>query len=212
MDLLPGDDDLDLIHTRRYETRVYHVSDQELLVRGGIADTKPPGLYVVDDDESLEIHRMAVELRVALPALEITDIGVLFETHPHSTCPLVAPRYDQLLGLCIARGFTHKVRELFGGPRGCTHTNALLQAMAPAVVQALWSVTVKGERESGRGHVPSGSKDRERRMAGSLNTCHVWDEQGDHVAALRRGERSGFPPLPIQERLRALGRDPEDWG
>jgi len=37
--------------------------------------------------------------------------------------------------LSIARGFTHKVRGLFGGPRGCTHTTALSQAMAPEAIQ-----------------------------------------------------------------------------
>ena len=45
-----------------------------------------------------------------------------------------------LVGLSIARGFTHRVRELFGGPRGCTHTTALLQAMAPIAMQCFWSM------------------------------------------------------------------------
>jgi hypothetical protein len=211
MTLLPPDDDLDLVHTRHYETRVYHVSDQELLVRGAIADTKPPNLYVVEDPEPLEIHQMVIELRVAMPALEIREAKVLFETHPHAGCPLVAPRYQKLVGLCIARGFTHKVRELFGGPRGCTHTNALLQAMAPAVVQSMWSVSVKRDRETGRPHGTSAPEERERRVASNLDTCHIWSREGEHVAALRRGDASGFPPLPVRERLVALGRGPEDW-
>jgi hypothetical protein len=211
MKLLPPDDDLELAHTREYETRVYRVSDEALLVRGAISDCKPPNLYIANDPEPLEIHRMVIELEVSVPSLEITAARVVFETHPHATCPLVAPRYQQLVGLCIARGFTHKVRELFGGPRGCTHTNALLQAMAPAVVQALWSVSVKRGRAQGRPRGTRSREDRERALATSLNTCHIWSEDGDHVAALRRGEPSGFPPLPVRDRLRALGRGPDDW-
>lgn len=211
MSLLPPEEDLELIHTREYETRVYYVSDTEMLARGAISDVKPPGLYVEDDPEPLEIHRMHVELRVRLPDLEITDARVVFENHPHQTCPMITTHYQQLVGLQVARGFTHKVRELFGGPRGCTHTTALLQAMAPAVVQSTWSMVVRQSRDAGP--VPGsvdGAEDRARRFAGNVNTCHVWEEEGHHVAELRSG---GEPPPPMQvvERLVKLGRKPEDW-
>jgi len=211
MSLLPPDDDLDLIHTRNYETRVYQISDDELLVRGAVSDQKPPGLYVVGDDEPMEIHQMQLELRVSLPRLEIKSARVVFETHPHSKCPIIANDYEKLVGLSIARGFTREIRNLFGGPKGCTHTNALLQAMAPAVVQATWSVSVRSGRlkEDSRGGMDP--KEREKRLAGNLNTCHVWAEDGDHVAAIRRGDRSDFPPIPVRERLRAMGRDERDW-
>lgn len=211
MSLLPPDDDLDLIHTRRYETRVYQLSDEELLVRGAISDTKPPGLYVVEDPESLEIHQMQLELRVRLPKLEITSARVLFETHPQANCPLIANDYEKLVGLSIARGFTREIRDLFGGPKGCTHVNALMQAMAPAVVQSTWSVSVRKGRLRGESGQVISPEERRRRLKGNLNTCHLWAEDGAHVAALDRGERPGFPPLPVRERLRALGRDESDW-
>lgn len=211
MSLLPDDADLDLIHTREYETRIYQVSDDELLVRGAVSDMKPPGLYVVDDPEPVEIHQMQLELRVALPKLEITAAKVVFETHPHSECPIIANDYQKLVGLSIARGFTRRIRDLFGGPNGCTHTNALLQAMAPAVVQSTWSVSVRNGRRTGRSRSDLSAAEREQRIAGNQNTCHIWSEHGDHVAALREGRPSGYPPLPIRERLRALGRDEESW-
>ncbi|MCP5042244.1 MAG: DUF2889 domain-containing protein [bacterium] len=211
MSLLPPDDELDLLHTRNYETRVYQLADDELLVRGAVSDQKPPGLYVDGDGKALEMHQMQVELRVALPKLTITSAEVTFETHPHGSCPVVARDYEKLVGLSIARGFNHKIRDLFGGPRGCTHTNALLQAMAPAVVQSTWSVSVRRSRAA---RTPLGARDpeeRERRIAANANTCHIWAEQGDHVAALRRGERSGYPPLPVRERLHSMGQDEGDW-
>jgi hypothetical protein len=211
MSLLPPDDDLDLVHTRNYETRVYQVSDRELLVCGSVSDTKPPGLYVQADPDPLEMHQMQLELRVSLPTLTITDARVSFETHPHVSCPLIAADYRKLVGLSIARGFSRAIRDLLGGPRGCTHVNALLQAMAPAVVQSTWSLSVRNSRANDR---PIGARDpeaRETRIAANLNTCHIWSETGEHVTALRRGERPGGPPLPVLERLRALGRDEEEW-
>ena len=211
MSPLPPDDDLDLLHTRNYETRVYQLSDDELLVRGFVSDQKPPGLYVKGDRAPLEMHQMQLEVRVSLPDLTITHVRVLFETHPHTSCPVIATDYEKLVGLSIARGFNHKIRDLFGGPRGCTHVNALLQAMAPAVVQSTWSVSVRRARAS---NSPLGTRDeaaRDKRIAANANTCHIWSEDGDHVAALRSGERSGYPPLPVRERLRALGHDEEQW-
>ncbi len=211
LSLLPADESLELVHTRRYETRVYRLSDEELLVRAAVSDTKPPGLYIQGDPDELEIHQMQLELRVAYPKLVITAARVVFETHPHTTCPLIADAYAKLVGLSISRGFTAKIRELFGGARGCTHTNALLQAMAPAVVQSVWSLAVREGTTLSGGRSRLTSAEREQRIAGNLNTCHVWAENGAHVAKLRGGDASEFPPLPVKDRLRALGRDETSW-
>lgn len=209
--LLPEDGELELIHQRRYETRVYRLDAERLLVRAAVSDTKPPGLYVPDDPDPLEIHQMQLELEVAREGLVIQRARVVFETHPHTTCPLVADAYRRLEGLSIARGFNAKLRELFGSARGCTHTNALLTAMAPAVVQAVWSLAVRdGTTMSGR-KTRITPAEREQRIAGNLNTCHVWAEDGAHVEKLRRGDTSEFPPVPVKARLRALGRDESSW-
>lgn len=211
MSLLPPDEELDLLHTRNYEVRVYQHAEDELLVRGAVSDLKPPGLYVANDPAPLEMHQMQIELRVALPKLTITDARVVFETHPHSSCPRIADDYTKLIGLSIARGFNHKIRDLFGGPRGCTHTNALLQAIAPAVVQSTWSVSVRKARASAAPLGAATQPERERRLAANANTCHVWSEEGERIAALRKGERSGYPPLSVQERLEELGSEDDQW-
>ena len=137
MSLLPDEPDLEEIHTRDYETKIYRLSEDELLVRGAVSDRKPPGLYVTDDPDELEVHQMQVELRVAFPSLEITAARVVFESHPHANCPMIAADYEKLVGLSIARGFLRKTKDLFGGANGCTHTNALIQAMAPAIVRTV---------------------------------------------------------------------------
>lgn len=209
--MLPDDGGLDLVHTRDYETKIYQISDDELLVRGAVSDRKPPGLYVLDDPDELEIHQMQLELRVGLPGLEIKQASVLFESHPHSKCPIIAADYQKLVGLSIARGFTRKIRDLFGGPNGCTHTNALLQALAPAVVQSTWSISIRNQRSQGKTHQNLTPEEREWRIRGNTNTCHLWAEGGEHIADMREGRMHEYPLIPIRKRLRKLGRDETEW-
>jgi hypothetical protein len=129
-----ADLDLPLLHQRTYLVRSYRESDTQLRIRGSVQDLKPAGLYIADDPDPLDIHHMVVDLVVAFPAMEIVDAKVVMERHPHPECVRIEDHYTKLAGLSITRGFTHKVRELFGGPRGCTHTTALLQAMAPVAI------------------------------------------------------------------------------
>lgn len=199
---------------RDYAVEVYRVSKDELLARGAVRDLKPGGLYLPEDLAPLTVHHMVVELRVAFPSLTITSARVEFRTYPEQVCPSIVAHYEQLAGLSIARGFTHKVRELFGGPRGCTHTTALLQAMAPAVVQATFSMNWAAmQRAAANGDRPSPAitpEDRRKFFAFNINTCHVWDEDGDLVASLDAG-RAPDVPVFIQQRFHARGRDPESW-
>jgi len=170
------------------------------------------GLGIAGDPEPLTIHHMQLDIEVAFPTLEIVEAAVRFEAHPNDTCPNIVDHYGKLVGLSIARGFTHRVRELFGGPRGCTHTTALLQAMAPVAMQCIWSMRASQAR---RGVGATGTTDptpEQRRMMWQMNldTCHVWAEDGEQVAMLEAG--GDFePPLFARERLVKLGLKPEDW-
>jgi hypothetical protein len=209
--MLPPDPPYPLLHTRRYEVRAFKKDDGTVILRGVVRDDKPAGMYIEGDPEPLTIHHMIVDLTVAFPSLEIVGADVVFETHPHLTCPSITAHYDKLVGLSIARGFTHKVRELFGGPRGCTHTTALLQAMAPVAVQCFWSMQVTAARERGGAPMAQASPEERRQMlAHNLNTCHVWVEDGEQIQRVERGE-SPEPPLWVKRRMEALGRDPSEW-
>ena len=108
--------------------------------------------------------------------------------------------------MSIARGFTHKIRELFGGPRGCTHTTALLQAMAPVAIQSIWSFNMAQARAEGERSARSAPTRHGRRaLMANANTCHVWAEDGEHVAGLRAGGTMDVP-LWISKRFDELGR------
>jgi hypothetical protein len=45
----------------------------------------------------------------------------------------------------------------------------------------------------------------------NLNTCHIWDEEGEQVRKIREGLDIGAP-LSVTRRLDKLGRDPGEWG
>jgi hypothetical protein len=210
-DLLPPDPDLQPLHTRDYQVRAFKIDDGTILLRGAVRDTKPPGLYIDEDPDVLPIHHMVVELTISWPSLEITDARAVFEVHPQSMCPDIAPTYEKLVGISIARGFNNKIRELFGGPRGCTHITALLAAMAPVAIQCNWSMRVAKSRELGdppRGEITP--EMREMFIAPNLNTCHVWDDESEFVAKIRRGDDVEMP-VQVSKRLRDLGRDPSEW-
>jgi hypothetical protein len=202
--------DDELIHERAYVVRAYRQGDDRLILRGAVRDQKPPGLYVPDDPEPLTVHHMILDLHIEVPSLQIVDANLAMEMHPHVNCVSIEPHYRNLIGLSIARGFTHKVRELFGGPRGCTHSTALLQAMAPVAVQSMWSFRMAKARAEGVAPTMSVEQRREMAVLTNLNTCHIWAEDGDQVASLRAGEPMEVP-VWIVERMAKLGRDGSDW-
>lgn len=207
--LQPDPEGMAILHDREYRVRAYRKAADRVLIRGAVRDQKPPGLYLARDPDPLTIHHMQVDMEIAFPSLEIVDAGVVFEAHPMNACPNIVDHYTKLIGLSIARGFTHKVRELFGGPRGCTHTTALLQAMAPVAMQCFWSMRAASAREAGivAGVTPARDDDGWRM---NVNTCHVWAEDGDQVAALESG--AGFEvPVSVQRRLDRLGLGSEAW-
>lgn len=202
--------DLPLLHQRTYQVRAYRAAEDRLLLRGWVQDLKPPGLYFPDDPEPLEIHHMVVDLHVEFPTMRIVDAEVVFETHPHEGCPRIVDHYRNLIGLSIARGFTHKVRELFGGPRGCTHVTALLSAMAPVAIQSMWSMQASNRsgRRPGTGELSP--EQRRERFRFNLNTCHIWAEDGELFRGIEAGGEMEIP-LWARERARRLGRDPGAW-
>jgi hypothetical protein len=51
---------------------------------------------------------------------------------------------------------------------------------------------------------------REQQLAGTINTCHMWDESGELAAQVRAGEAIEIP-LSVRKRFQELGR-PEVWG
>ncbi len=203
----PDELDLPLLHTRTYEVRSYRQSETEFRLRGRVTDVKPPGNFIADDPEPMTIHDMVVDVVVQMPGMVITGAEVVMQTHPHGHCTEIVDHYQKLVGLSIARGYTHRVRELFGGPNGCTHTTALLQAMAPVAHQSMWSMMRPADGET---PVEITLEVQRERMQFNKNTCHVWAEDGPMFDSLERGEMIPPPGWGV-ERLEQLGLTVDDW-
>jgi hypothetical protein len=210
--MFPENPEFPLIHTRRYEVRAFRMADDRFLLRGVVCDEKPAGLYVTEDPDPLWLHHMIVEMEVVYPTFVIERAYAKFHQHPHLGCTDITDHYKKLEGMSIARGFNAKVKELFAGSRGCTHITALLSAMAPVAIQTGWSmrVTAMNEGESSSNPSDAEIEQREKQLAGTINTCHMWDESGELVAQVRAGEAIEIP-LSVRKRLQELGR-PEVWG
>ena len=204
----PDGEPFEVLHDREYRVRAFRMAPDRVLIRGAVRDQKPPGLYLDTDPDPLTIHHMQVDIEVVYPSLEIAAARVHMETHPNIECTRIEPHYDKLVGLSISRGFTHKVRELFGGPRACTHTTALLQAMAPVAIQCMWSLRASNGRAGAEDS--GGTVTRSDMWKMNLNTCHVWAEGSDVVARLAAGG-TFEPPLFARDRMVELGIEPGEW-
>lgn len=204
------------LHQRDYLIQSFRQSTDRLRIRGMVHDQKPPGVYIDNDPDPLSVHQMVVDLIIEFPSLEIVEATVVMEVTPHTGCTSIEPNYSKLVGLSIARGFSRQVKDLFGGPRGCTHVGALLQAMAPVAIQSSWSMRAMNEGET---TVSLGGSDQEaealeaRRQAllqFNMNTCHVWSEDGTLIQQALAGEEIE-PPIWAVDRLVELGRSVDDW-
>jgi len=213
--------DEELIHHRSYDVQVFRVDEGHMRIRGRITDTKPDGLWFLDGDEPMVGHDMVVDVVVAFPSMEIVDARVVMDTMPNMVCRDGLPVYDQLVGVSIARGYTHKVRELFGGPRACTHITALLLAMGPAATQSFFGMQHRNDTANGsRVEITPRSEaelaeDRSQQhrdhFARNRNTCHVWADDGVMKRRIDNGEELD-PPIWAIERMKKLGLDPvETW-
>ena len=210
--LFPVDTNYPLIHTRQYQVQAFRMSDERFLLRGAIVDEKPAGLYIENDPDPIWMHHMIVELQIVYPTFLIEKASVEFKNHPHLGCTNITDHYKKLEGMSIARGFNAKVRELFGSSRGCTHIGALLAAMAPVAIQTGWSMRVSSvvDIDDASKSPEDFQEQRIKQFASTINTCHIWDEHGEMVSKVRRGEEIEMP-LPVVRRLRDLGRDETDW-
>lgn len=200
------------IHNRTYQTEAYAEDDGRLRVLGRLTDVKPIGLGP-EDGEPMVVHDMTIELLIELPSFEIVDIAADMHTHPYLTCTSILPDYRALIGLSVARGFTGEVRRLFGGPSGCSHLTALLQALAPVAVQASWgalSLDLPLEVQAA-GASALDPTERERRVRMNANTCHIWREDGAHLRDVLEGNADARPGW-MRERFVKLGYPSADSG
>jgi hypothetical protein len=174
------------VHRRTIEIEVF-VRDQHLVVIGTLADVRP---WASGEFGPRELHRMELAIVVRRSDLMITDAVADMKTFPHAECTDIEPKFSELIGLSVARGYTSAVQERFGRERGCSHIEFLARAVGPAVVQSVTSAAAQ-QFEKGEGY-PGG----ERALGFLTNTCHVFIEDGPGSQKIAIGWRPGMFGYP----------------
>jgi len=176
------------IHTRDIKIATYAYDDTHIVVEGELNDSRiiPNFSHTGELHPPGNIHRMCIRLLIEIASIRIVRVEIEMPCIPHQECPETIQRFAELEGMRIAPGFTSKVRNAVGGPKGCAHLSGLLMAMASAALQGLWAYHA-----------------RDRRHAADINsiankylvdTCRVWRQDGPMVARLLKKEN-----IPISE-------------
>lgn len=147
------------------------------------------------------MHDMELSLRVRLSDMVIASAQATMHLFPHDECPFIAPKFAELEGLSITRGFTRALREKFAGVSGCAHLHELARASGPAVFQA---TAAHRARHAGSGTVNVDDAQLKAIAKGMSGTCHVWSPGGYGEQKLELGWRPGTTsyPAPAAETLR----------
>ncbi len=167
------------VHMRRLAVTTYTTSAEAVIVEGTLTDECFVSRYYLTGEKRPPgyIHDMVVRMKVRGPGLVIEAVDVEMPTVPRPECLETIHTLDPLVGMPIASGFTQKVKEMMGGPKGCTHLASLVLAMAPAAVQGAWTAVAQRPVEPG--------VYADRAMNFLTDTCWVWRKGGPFENAIR---------------------------
>lgn len=182
----PAGSDEPPVHRRTIEIEVF-VRDEHFVVIGTLADVRP---WASGTHGPRELHRMELAIVVRRADLTITDAVADMKTFPHAECTDIEPKFSELIGLSVARGYTSAVQERFGRERGCSHLEFLARAIGPAVIQATTSTAAQRFE---RGEESQGA---ERSLMVLANTCHVFIDDGPGAQKIAAGWRPGMFSYP----------------
>jgi len=136
------------------------------------------------------LHQMELEIDVRKADLVITRAEARMHHFPHTECPDITPKFGELVGVSIARGYNRAVQERFIGIAGCSHLEFMARSLGPAVVQAA---------QSARAHerISSGAPREIVVTPFMRNTCHVWRDGGPAMQNIEAGWRPGLAGIPV---------------
>lgn len=164
-----------LIHRRQVECLGYLRADGLWDIEGRLSDSKTHPV-TLNSGRYLEAgqvyHGMLIRLTLD-DAFMIHQVDVQMPSVPTNQCTGAAAAYAKLVGVRIGPGFSRRIKELFGGPGGCTHLSELLLPIATTAYQTI---------PMGRALVaPRNAEDTQAyaRATGTLvNTCYALRADG----------------------------------
>jgi hypothetical protein len=162
---LPRAQARNLIHTRIIDCRGYERDDGLWDIEGHLTDAKTytwknrghQGDLAAGEPAHDMWLRLTIDANMVIhEAIAATDAG------PFAPCGDITTKFSQLKGKRIARGWTKALREILGGPNGCTHHWELLGRVATVAYQA--THRVRHEQHARKpGELPH-----------TFNTCHMY--------------------------------------
>jgi len=164
------------IHNRNLDISTYATGGDAIIVEGTLLDNRFQDTYLPGGNvrPAGPVHHLIIRMLVRGPGLVIEDIDVEMPIVPRAeACRETLDSLEPLKGMPISSGFTARVKELVGGPKGCAHLTALLLAMAPAAVQGAWAAVARQSVDSARLS--------ERALDFVVDTCRVWRSDGPLV-------------------------------
>ena len=167
----PEPDTRRLIHRRQISCEAYERDDGLWDLEASLSDTKT---YPIPnrDRGTIEagdpIHGMWLRVTVD-HSFEIRDVAVRMEKTPFAICSAIEPDYARLVGVTIGPGWNRRLRDLFGGTRGCTHIAEMLGRLGTVAMQAMY-----GRRRSEK---PVNNT----RKPWVIDGCHAWAADGPVV-------------------------------
>ena len=148
---LPTPKEREQVHRRQVTCDGFLRKDGLWDIEGHLRDTKnhemtmpdrPGGFIPVGE----ALHDMSIRISVDLE-LKIHEVETTMDATPFNHCPAIAPVYSQLVGEYIRPGFTRRVRDLFGGTKGCTHLVELLGPVATTAMQVTFQARMLAHKD-----------------------------------------------------------------
>lgn len=168
------------VHSRSLSITTYATGSDSIMVEGVLRDDRLCRTYSLSTGAQIApgvVHHFAIRLFISGPGLVIEDVEVDMIHAPREDCLRTKGSLRPLVGQAIAPGFTGWVKKHLGGPRGCTHLNALVISMASAAVQGFWSA-----RTSRRADLEKATQGMSAQFL--IDTCWVWRSDGPLASGL----------------------------
>ncbi len=141
----------ELRHTRRVRYEGYKRADGLWDIEAHLTDIKNQDFTLKTGVRraGLPVHSMWIRLTVDR-RMQIVAAAASSDAVPYpGGCETIAPAYAGLVGLSLIKDFRKRVRESFGGVRGCTHLTEMLAGMPTAAIQT-FAGDVPEERADGK--------------------------------------------------------------
>ena len=177
------------------------VDGEHYQIRGQLTDTRRD---YENPDKLIVVHCIVVRVTISAKTNLVTkaEFGLpkmAFE----GTCEHLPNGPELMVGLDITRGFSLKLRQLYGGRRSCFHLSSLLQAMVPALTQTRsWNIDFKAMDEKLPAEKVPLAMDVMRQSV--KNSCHAWDENNGGIT--RDFDDGNYEPMLERTAPRLLGR------